>query len=231
MDRCQIFFKEIHASSVYSQNSGIIRIRQKSRPRWRADRECMRGRAGLTRTPIRYSSPSAISPVYPYFRDRGKEAREGLRFPFFRAGTTQFRKNACRFPCVHNVNFTVFTSESARAPDRANMGQLGRQKSGQDGVQHVPARERALLDHPLRRRGDRVTVVHDNMEVKLFSPGVQKERRGDPNRRDYHFQADRGSGWLRGGCRRIWLLAGTECYSTRGSRIGGGCSRYPCAGS
>jgi hypothetical protein len=94
----------------------------------------MRGMAGLTRTPTRYSSPSVISPVYPYFRDREKEARKGLRFPFFRAGTTQFRKNACQFPCVHNVNSGVFTPEGPRVPDRVNMGQLERPKRGSDGV-------------------------------------------------------------------------------------------------
>jgi|SRR5208337_1553283 len=124
----------------------------------------MRGMAGLTRTPARYSSPSVISPVYPYFRDRGKEARKGPRFPLFRAGTTQFRKNACRFPCVHIVNSGIFTPEEPRVPDRVNMGQLGRQKSGHDGVQDVPARERALLDHPLRRRGGQVTTVYDDAE-------------------------------------------------------------------
>ena len=90
----------------------------------------MRGVAGLTRTPTRYPSPSVISPVYPYFWDGGKEARNGLRFPFFRAGTTQFRKNACRFPCIHNVNAGVFTPEGPRVPDRVNMGQLGGAERG-----------------------------------------------------------------------------------------------------
>lgn len=79
-----------------------------------------------------------IPPVYPYFRDEVKEARKGLRFPFFGTGPTQFCKNACQFPCVHKVNFAVFTSEGLRAPDRVNMGQLGRQKSGGNVVPSGP---------------------------------------------------------------------------------------------
>ena len=92
------------------------------------------GNARLTRTPTRYSSPSVIPPRIPLFQGQGKRTRKGLRFPFFRAGTTQFRKNASRFPCVHIVNFTVFTSENTRAPDRVNMDELGRPKRGFYGL-------------------------------------------------------------------------------------------------
>jgi hypothetical protein len=106
----------------------------------------------------RIMSPSENFPKYPYFRDEVKGARSGLRFPFSGAGTTQYLKNACQFPSIHGVNFTEFTSERARAPERANMVELERQKSGPIVVPSGPAVRDRVPDQVPERR-DRRTLL------------------------------------------------------------------------